>query len=395
MAQFSSGSWVTAERVRVYPLILLATTLLVLAYLFATGHGANDLRGRPLGTDFSNVYAAGTYARDGQAADAYVPVKQHAREQVIFGEKTPFYGWHYPPFFLLLAWAFAGGPYLWALLGWQLGSFALYLRAMWQAWPDKRVPWAAAGFPAVMINAAHGHNGFLTTALLVGALALLRPRPLLAGVLIGLLAYKPQFGLVIPLALLAGGHWRSIVSASVTVLAMALLVTGAFGAEVWQGFLSSLDFTRTVVLEQGGTGFYKMQSVFAMVRLAGGGITAAYLAQGLTVLLLLMSLAWLWRSKAAEGLKYAGLILACLLATPYSLDYDLMLMAGALLFLAQHGLQQGFVPYEKSLLAVAWTVPLYARVFAAVTFVNIGAVMLILLYLIVLQRSLSRGAAGA
>src|SRR4051794_41828775 len=86
-----------------------------------------DYQGRPLGTDFSNVYAAGTYVLDGRPAAPFDPRLQHAREQEIFGAKTPFYGWHYPPFFLWLAGALALMPYQLALAAWQAATLVLYL----------------------------------------------------------------------------------------------------------------------------------------------------------------------------------------------------------------------------------------------------------------------------
>ena len=102
---------------------------------------------------------------------------------------------------------------------WQGASFALYLGviaailaklrrengAIAQLW----LPVAAA-FPAVFINLGHGQNGFLTAGLLGAALLSLPRRPLLSGILFGLLAYKPQFGLLIPVALLVAGQWRAI-----------------------------------------------------------------------------------------------------------------------------------------------------------------------------------------
>src|SRR6185312_58225 len=86
--------------------------------------------GRPLGTDFSNVYTAGRMVLEGQPAAAFDPRLEHAREQQIFGEKTPFYGWHYPPFFLAVAAALAPMPYQLALLVWQGVTLALYLLAI-------------------------------------------------------------------------------------------------------------------------------------------------------------------------------------------------------------------------------------------------------------------------
>src|ERR1035441_9686259 len=142
----------------------------------------------------------------------------------------------------------------------------------------------ALAFPAVFINLGQAHNGFLTVALIGAALCQLDRRPWLAGVLIGCLAYKPQFGLLISLVLMGSGRWRVFSAAAVMVALLALAVTLAFGAEVWPAFLASTKFTRTVVLEQGGTGWFKIQSVFSWVRLWGGGIALAYALQAAVTL---------------------------------------------------------------------------------------------------------------
>src|SRR6476661_7371683 len=122
-----SGDWLTFSRARLWALAVLVASTAGIVYLVATSDGLIDYRGRPLGTDFSNVYAAGTYVRDGNPAAAFDPRLQHAREQAIFGEKTPFYGWHYPPFFLGVAAALALMPYQLALLVWQGVTLGLYL----------------------------------------------------------------------------------------------------------------------------------------------------------------------------------------------------------------------------------------------------------------------------
>ena len=99
-------------------------------FLIATSNGLNDRFGRPLGTDFSNVYAAGSYVLDGEPAAPFDPARQFAREQAIFGQATQFYGWHYPPFFLGLAGLLATMPYWLALIAWQGVTLLLYLLAM-------------------------------------------------------------------------------------------------------------------------------------------------------------------------------------------------------------------------------------------------------------------------
>src|SRR5262245_10382480 len=90
-----NGDWLTRERVRLIALAVLFASVIGLGFLVVTSDGLNDLQGRPLGTDFSNVYAAGALALEGHPAAAYDVARHHAREQTIFGPATPFYGWHY------------------------------------------------------------------------------------------------------------------------------------------------------------------------------------------------------------------------------------------------------------------------------------------------------------
>jgi alpha-1,2-mannosyltransferase len=433
LAMLRSGDWLTRERVRLVALALLIASVAGLIYLIATARNGIDQQGRPLGTDFSNVYAAGTYVDEGQAAAPYDPRRQFARERAIFGADTQFYGWHYPPFFLFVAAALALMPYGLALAVWQSATLLLYLAVMWgivssSFWsarsansesvipvPGKEVPtseqnsqrqgfwipdsrFAASGmtggwlllalaFPAVLINIGHGQNGLLTAALLGGGLVTLERRPLLAGLLFGLLVYKPQYGLMIPLVLAVSGRWKCFAAAAVTLGALALATTLALGVEVWRAFLASTEFTRTVVLEQGSTGWYKIQSVFAWARMWGAPVPLAYVMQGAAIIAIGAALIWLWRSAASYPLKAAGLCLSTILATPYSFDYDMMVLAPAIAFVAADGFARGFGPYEKTMLAALWLAPLLARSIAHISLIPLGVPAMLATFAIILRRS--------
>src|SRR4029077_18519158 len=184
--------------------------------MLVTAHGLVDVQGRPLGTDFASFYSAGTYVLEGNAQAPYNLARQHAREQAIFGAATPFYSWFYPPFFLFITAALALLPYGAAFVTWQVVTLVLYLLAIRAIVPSPRLRregrdagasprgsesrtelLLAVAFPAVLVNLGHGQNGFLSAALFGGALAVLDRRPIVAGFLFGLLAYKPQFGLMI------------------------------------------------------------------------------------------------------------------------------------------------------------------------------------------------------
>jgi glycosyl transferase family 87 len=396
-----SGAWLTRERIRLVALAMLAASVIGAGFLIATSDGLNDRFGRPLGTDFSNVYAAGSYVLDGKPTAPFDPALQAAREREIFGSATQFYGWHYPPFFLGIAALLALMPYWLALLVWQGVTLGLYLPSIRAILSGEFAHneeaksghlWLllALAFPAVFINLGQAHNGFLTAALLGTALLQLDRRPWLAGVLIGCLAYKPQFGLLIPLVLVATGRWRVVAGAAATVALLALAVTLAFGAEVWTAFLASTKFTRTVVLEQGATGWYKIQSVFSWVRMWGGGIALAYAIQGAATLAIAAALIWLWRAPAAYPLKAASLVLGCALATPYSLDYDLMLLAPAIAYLAAYGIAQGFAPWEKTVLAALWAVPLIARSVPQATLIPLAVPVMLLAFALLLRRAINK-----
>jgi len=433
-----SGAWVTRERTRLVAGLLLAASLIGIVFLVATSDGRNDRFGRPLGTDFSNVYAAGTYVLDGKPTAPFDPPLQHAREQAIFGKDTPFYGWHYPPFFLGLAGLLALMPYALALAVWQGVTLVLYLlsiRAILASflpsplWGGSRAESARGGgpsvaapplpapsappspasgggirrewlllalaFPAVFINIGHGHNGFLTAALFAGGLVVIDRRPWVAGILFGCLAYKPQFGLLIPLVLAASGRWRVFASATITVAALALFVTLAFGIDVWSAFLASTKFTRTVVLEQGGTGWHKIQSMFSLVRMWGGGIALAYAAQIATTLGVAVALVWLWRGRAAFAIKAAALLIGTVLATPYSLDYDLVLLAPAIAFAAADGDARGFAPWQKTILALLWLVPLVARTLAQATLIPLAVPLMLVAFAFMLRCAIVDNTASA
>ena len=400
-----SGDWLTATRMRLWAVAVLIASVAGIVWLAVTLNGLNDYQGRPLGTDFSNIYVAGSYIAEGRPEAPFDPRLQHARAREIFGAATPLYGWHYPPFFHFIAAPLAAMPYFVALFIWQAATLALYLLAIRaivsHALPPSPV-WGrsavwllpALAFPAVFVNLGHGHNGFLTAALIGFALLWLDRRPIVAGILFGLLAYKPQFGLMIPLVLLATGRWRTLMAAGATVLALTLAVTLVFGIETWRAFFAAAPFTRAV-LEHGGPGWHLIQSIFSFVRMWGGSIPLAYAAQGALTLALAAALVWLWRSQADVALKAAALCIAALLATPYSLDYDMMALSVAIAFLVVHGLRRGFAPYEISALAALWIVPLVARSIAQAAMIPLGVVVMLTMFLLVLHRARSDFAAAA
>jgi len=141
------------------------------------------------------------------------------------------------------------------------------------------------------------------------------------------------------------------------------------------------------VLEQGGTGWHKIQSAFAIVRMWGGGVAYAYLVQGAVTLAVAAALVLLWRSAAAYPLKAAAFCIAALVATPYSLDYDLVVLAPALAYLAAHGFTRGFAGYERTALAALWFMPLVARTVADYALLPLGVPLMLAVLGLILRRA--------
>jgi alpha-1,2-mannosyltransferase len=386
------GRWLTLARMRGYAMILLAAYTVFLIGLLATSNGMVDSVGRPLGTDFANVWSSGRMVLDGTPEAPFDPMIQKPYQQGLIGSgEAHFYGWHYPPMFLAVAALLALLPYLPALVVWLFATAPLYVMAVRKIFPVAHseaslLLMVTLAYPAVFANITHGHNGFLTAALCGGGLALLPTRPLAAGVLFGLLAYKPQYGLLIPLALVLAGEWRAIAAAAATVVATVLASIGLFGVKSWAAFFTHAAFTKEAILEQGAAGWFKLQGVFPAVRMYGGSISTAYTAQLIAMVTVVAAVIWLWRSPANHAQKSAGLILATMLATPYAFNYDTVVIGVAIAFLVKDGCERGFGLYEKSALALLWITPLFSRELTNLTLIPIALVVQVLVFVMLIEK---------
>jgi hypothetical protein len=336
-----------ARLVGVIGLTLALGYLVILAGTFLKGDFLVDRNGRPIANDFVNVIAAGRLALAGEPAAAYDwPAHKQAEVLAIGHDFENYYGWHYPPTFLFVAAAIATLPYLVAALGWLLATLTAYAAAIAGILGWRTGIFVALGFPAALWNATAGQNGFLTAALIGGTLGLLERRPALAGVCLGLLTYKPQFGLLFPLALIADRRWSTITVAALVATALAALSWLVFGSPSWQAFAHWMPITSRVVLGEGHADWSRLQSLFGLVRAQGGSETLAWTVQGIASVTLAVAMVWLWRSRAAFDLKAAALAAGTLLATPYVYMYDLVVLAVAVAFLIRFALERGFLTTE-------------------------------------------------
>lgn len=337
-----------------YAWAVLLTYALMLVILTLRGQflfgpqGAADV-------DFINVWAAGRLALDGNAAAAYDWLAHRRMEVVGLGHDFDgYYGWHYPPMLLFAAAPLALFPYLPAWLLWSAATAALLAWVLRRVFGEPAVALLAMTAPTTVMCTVVGQNGFLTAALITGGLGFMQRRPLLAGLFLGLLTYKPQFGLLFPIALLAGRQWRTLLSAAATALTVALASALVFGLESWRAFLHSTGLTMEV-LRQGAPGWHKLQSVYALLHPLGEDWAWAGQAAAATAAAALV--AWMFARPQPHALRAAVLAAAVPLATPYGYVYDLAVQAAAAAFLARDGLDRGFSARQGALLVAALALP--------------------------------------
>jgi hypothetical protein len=383
-----TGAYMDRDRAIVGAAIFGTVCVIGLVAVLVTSDGLKDWMGRPLGTDFIVLYAGGKVAVADGASAVYDVNRIFAEHQTVLGETAPDWGpFFYPPLFIVIAMALSSLPYAAAWLSWMAATGGLYVVATRKI-ADFRFSFVPIlAFSAVFMNLMQGQTGFLIASLFAGGLAaLFSGRALLAGCLLGLLAIKPQFGVLLPIALAAGGYWRAFgaaaCSAGLTLLAPTLL----FGPEVWTAFSHSAQIARIEVLEKGGIGYFKIISAFAQARMLGAPVIAAYVIQGVVAFAGAAAVFAIWRSSASNPLKGATLIFASLLASPYLVEYDLVVLAPAIAFLVAEARQTGFKDYEKTLLVLTFLAPGVTRMATVATSLSFGLAIIFALLTVTAMR---------
>jgi len=354
MAMPTSALTIGSERNAIPPALLVVCLALCIfnVSMLQTGLISHwwifDENGLGIPTDFVNVWSAGRLVLDGHPALAYDWDIQKQVQLAVLGQSYDGnFAWHYPPPFLFVASVLAHFPYGVAYFGWAAVSFVPYLAVMRAIVGCSFGFLLAAAFPVVLTNALVGQNGFLTASLIGGTLYLMPTRPVLSGICLGLLSYKPQYGLLFPLVLIAASQWKVFFTAGNVALVIACLSWLAFGIESWQAFFHWMPMFSQAFLTEGRAPWGKMQSIFALVRYFGGTEQLAWLFQWIMSGAVAIVLAIMWRSrKLSYPLKAAGLAAGALLITPYLFLYDLMVLAIAVAFLVRVGLEEGFARHE-------------------------------------------------
>jgi hypothetical protein len=312
--------------------------------------------------DFGFFWGAARLFWLGQVGAVFDPGQFNAwlAQQIAPGSMEPYATWSYPPTMLLplLPFGLASAPV--AMVLWILGTFALLALVLWRLFADWRVMLAILLSPAACYCFAFAQNGALTAALLVAGLWMADRRPVLAGMCFGLLIIKPQLGILLPFALIAGGHWRAFVTAGVVASGVFGLTVLLFGVDAWTGFLHQTmpGMTAQLLHDYGIPPQRAMPTI--MVTLQGWGVSTplAGFGQGLSTLAAIAAVIWAWREPGVDrDWRNALTCAAVLLATPFGYVYDMIPAMLAVALVTRAGLRGGFSMLERPVLGVVWTWP--------------------------------------
>ncbi len=366
ISDLRTGAWLDRERLTGYCLILFALELATFLFMAAGTHGLIVKLDHPTTTDFVSFYGAGVLANHGTPALAYDQAAHYAVEQQIRGQGIPYQFFYYPPVYLLLCSVLAHLPYMSAFFGFEILTLVLFLAAGCAIDGERRLgallPLAA--FPCVFWTFGLGQNAFLTAALFAAATSFVDRKPVAAGLLFGALCYKPHIGLLVPVALAAAGRWRAFAAAAAAVSALALLSLGLFGWASWRDFFAAAGQSHGTY-EAGRIDFAGFVTPFGAIRLLGGSTEFAYVVQAMATVAAASFVAIVWRQKLDLPTRAAALAAATLVAAPVLLVYDFLLAAVAVLWLVRGARDHGWLPWERTALAVLFVTPLFARNIAA------------------------------
>ncbi|WP_297480792.1 glycosyltransferase family 87 protein [Ferrovum sp.] len=330
-------------------------------------------------SDLSVYWAAAVLALQGRAGSAYQEPILHATLVHFVPTVKGHFGWFYPPAYYLLILPLGFFPhYFPAFLAWILPTLGAWVKVLRRYSIRPSTFWFLGSFGGVWLNFLHGQNGFLTAALCGAALWSMRKNSGWTGAWVGLLAMKPQLGLVFPFVLLLNRAWRDLAMAALVVLLSNGIAVAILGGSVFWGWWQGMDLARHL-MEQDGLGshyWFNMPTVYAQLRLFGVSSPTAY---GIHWALAAVSWGWLalmWKRTVDWRWRGAALILVSLMTSPYLMDYDLIWLGYVLVILLENGQTEGWYPGERWMVLVIWALPVAGRLLVEVTHVQIAPLVL-------------------
>ena len=319
------------------PLLVIATVVLVTV----VGAFVADPDSGQLGGDFPSFYAAGSIVVNDGYESLYDPATQRAAQDGLIAADGGYLFFAYPPpvaasYSVAARLGYRTAYALQVLVMAAAAVGAVYLLRPLNNWLDSNwriVAAAAVMFHPLLVSITGGQNTAFTLWLLaVAARGEHDGHDLLAGVAIGLMAYKPQYGVALAAVVFLSGRLRMIAGVGAAWIAFYLVGVAAMGwgwpLTWWDQAGAFRDLNATV----NGPLFVSLPGVAEHLTGIGGGTGQALAGVGLA--LGVMAAAWLWRQSGVSlAVRWAFTAGVLVLAAPQSLFYEagvLMLMAALL-----------------------------------------------------------------
>ena len=302
--------------------------------------------GVTVGRDFRVFYSGsamalqGPHGIHGNILLAFDPDLLLAVQQTMTKATVGILPWIYPPTFAAMITPLALLSFINSFWVWTLAGAGLYALMLWRILPDRLTLMLGFAYTGAYVNFVQGQSGLFVTAFMgLAMLLIIEKKSWLAGFFFGLLAIKPQYGFLIPVALLASREWQTFISASITLILFLFMVTVAFGVEYWTAFFNmSSDFSNQVA--DWPKIWLRMTSVWAASRVLGLNNEIAVLIQAGVALGVVATVAYIWFRYGARSETAAAVIAGTCLLQPYILFYDLVVLAPAMALLIREGLQR-------------------------------------------------------
>ncbi|MCL6730179.1 glycosyltransferase family 87 protein [Sphingomonas hankyongi] len=279
--------------------------------------------------DFLSFWAAGRLSVEGTPALSYDLASHRALETSVVAMEgvLPF---PYPPPFLLIVAPFGFLAFAPSFTLWVGLTFGTFIGSAILAGGRRGCAFAAS-HPAIAANSLIGQNGFLTSSILFAGTALIRRKPKTAGAVLGFLVVKPQLAILVPIALLAGRHWKAAFSGAASAVCLLALAAVVLGFDTYRGFLSIIPIYLSY-LGDSRWPWNELASPYAAMRSIG---IDQRIALALHTIVAVCAAALVWRAwEKGSSNRAAILAAAALLIPPYIFTYDSLFLALPMMTLA-------------------------------------------------------------
>ncbi|WP_165312327.1 glycosyltransferase family 87 protein [Vibrio ziniensis] len=349
-------------------------------------------RGQIVGRDFLHSWTAVKLASEGKYDDIYNPelLISHSPDDV---KKTGVaFNFAYPPQTLALLLPLSNFNYITSLIIWGCFSILCYISS--SIIFEKKVSNIALLLiaPTTFLNISMGQNGLFTAALLISGLILLESKPRLSGILFGILTIKPHLGILIPVALIAGGYKKSFLWAMISTICFFVISLIVFGSGVWEAWFNNAPWVYAKNFIENGTGFalFMQPSPFMTIRLLFNNTELAWLTQIISAILSSGCVIYTFKKSHSLELKASVLITATYLVSPYIHSYDMAALNFVMIWQARKGLENGFIYGEQTLLVVAWVMPLIMMSIGYLGFPIFPLITLLMLSVLVYKVNITK-----